>query len=304
MRLESPTVSVIVVSWNRKADTIAALESIQHQTYRDFETIVVDNASEDGSPEAILERWPDTKMFRQSQNLGAPGGRNAGIVEASGRVLFFLDSDAIAPPEALEKIVARLEGDPGLGIVGCQIIDYRTGDLDAACWVYPQEPAVWREKEFESYTFLVGGAAIRAEVFERCGLFWSDLFFARDEEDIALRAINKGYRIIHFPEVKVLHKTSPLARTKTQRKIELDLRNSLWLAWRYFPWPAAIGLSLARTLVYGYKGVMAGSPLAGPRGLVGALLGCKRPLTAREPLSPAALRRYRQLNTRASRVTW
>ena len=83
----TPVVSVIVVNWNRRDMLRACLKSLRAQTLRDFEIVVVDNGSGDGSPAMVLEEFPEAELIRNSENRGFCAGNNQGIRQARGTVL-------------------------------------------------------------------------------------------------------------------------------------------------------------------------------------------------------------------------
>jgi glycosyltransferase involved in cell wall biosynthesis len=82
MMPEAMLISVVIVTWNRRDDVLRAIESIYSQAWRPVEIIVVDNGSTDGTAEAITSAYPEVRLLRMEQNLGASGGRNPGIAAA------------------------------------------------------------------------------------------------------------------------------------------------------------------------------------------------------------------------------
>jgi glycosyltransferase involved in cell wall biosynthesis len=116
MNQTTPTVSVIIPVYNVEAFIAEALESVLQQTFRDFEVIVVDDESPDGSVE-IIKQYSDPRIrLIHQKNRGLAGARNAGIRAARGKYLAFLDSDDVWRPEKLERHVKHLEFSPGIGV--------------------------------------------------------------------------------------------------------------------------------------------------------------------------------------------
>ena len=122
-RVENPLVSIIIVTWNRKDDVLESVRSVYVQDYPEFEVIVVDNASTDGTAEALREAYPQVRVIELGQNVGASGGRNYGIEVAGGEIIFTLDSDASLQKDTLERVVRKLKEEPDVGILSCKFIN-------------------------------------------------------------------------------------------------------------------------------------------------------------------------------------
>jgi glycosyltransferase involved in cell wall biosynthesis len=112
-----PEVSVIIPTYNRAALLREAVASVKAQTYRDFEIVVVDDASTDTTFEA-LAAWRDVRVLRQAGRRGVAAARNLGVAAARGQWLAFLDSDDLWLPEKLARQMAYLADRPGLSL--CQ----------------------------------------------------------------------------------------------------------------------------------------------------------------------------------------
>lgn len=118
----TPTVTVLVPVYNRAAYIRDAIESILAQTFTDFELLIIDDASSDGSADAVASyRDERLRLLRNADNLGIPGSRNRGIDEARGEFLAFLDSDDRARPERLAHQVAFLRDHREYAAVGSWI---------------------------------------------------------------------------------------------------------------------------------------------------------------------------------------
>ncbi len=116
-----PRLSIILPAYNREALVARAIDSVLAQTFRDFELIVVDDASTDGT-RAVLERYRDTPrvhLILSDENLGGAGARNLGIEAATGELVSFQDSDDVWLPHKLAAQVAALDANPGAGLCYC-----------------------------------------------------------------------------------------------------------------------------------------------------------------------------------------
>ena len=114
----APTVSVVVPAYNRAGSIVAAIESVLRQSYADFELLVVDDASSDGTLDAAgTVRDPRIRLLANPRNLGAAGARNTGLAAARGTWIAFQDSDDEWLPRKLELQMARLTA-PGADYIG------------------------------------------------------------------------------------------------------------------------------------------------------------------------------------------
>jgi GT2 family glycosyltransferase len=287
---------VIILSWNRRQDILDTLEHLRLQTYRDYEVVVIDQASDDGTPEAVAQRFPEVRLVSLDRNLGVPGGRNVGVEHARGELLVFLDNDAFLEPEGLDKLVAKFDAEPAVGILGCRIENFFTGEMDHGSWVYPKNRKGDYEREFETYTFAGGGSAMRRRTFDEAGGYWADLFMYWEECDLSLRAMKAGHRLLYFPSVVVRHRTSPEKRLPTGRSLAMTLRNSLWTNWRSLPRVAALTSTVVRVSAYLVKGVRSGCAWAVICGAVGALSRIGLLWSDKHRLNAQQFARYRGLS--------
>lgn len=120
--IEAPLVTVVVVNYNGGSMVTQALESLRSQTFSDFETILVDNGSTDGSDRAIRRQFPEVRLIDSAENLGFSGGNNLGREHARGRFLALLNNDAVPEPDWLMKMIAVLEGDDRAAAVTSKLI--------------------------------------------------------------------------------------------------------------------------------------------------------------------------------------
>lgn len=115
----SPLISVIIPTWNRKSYLIQALKSIYSQNYKNFEVIVIDNGSNDGTADLVEEQFPDVKLIKNNKNLGASFAKNQGILKSKGTYTLFCDSDIeFTHKECIKKMVQILEENKNIGAIG------------------------------------------------------------------------------------------------------------------------------------------------------------------------------------------
>lgn len=227
--------SVIIVCYNRKKESRGCIFSILEQTRITGEIIVVDNNSTDGTGRIFDSGITSSllKYFRLEKNRGVSGGRNYGIERATGDILIFLDDDALLEPEdALEKIIKKFENDKAIGILAFKVVNYYTKTIQREEFPHVDK-SLDPDKEFETTYFIGAGHAIKKDVFNQCGLYPEDYFYGLEELDLSFRAIDKGYKIIYFPEVVVWHKKSPLGRISDKKKWGYLFRNRLAISYKY-----------------------------------------------------------------------
>ncbi|MFT4036426.1 MAG: glycosyltransferase, partial [Patulibacter sp.] len=111
-----PTIDVVVVTWRQRELTLRCLEHLGAQTAA-FQLIVVDNASGDGTADAVRARWPDATVIEQAENVGFGRACNAGAAAGTGEVIVLVNNDLFVEPQFLAKLVAPLAADEQVGQV-------------------------------------------------------------------------------------------------------------------------------------------------------------------------------------------
>ena len=216
--------SVVIPVWNGREYLPGCLDALLAQDYPDFEVIVVDNASVDGSAELIAEKYPQVRLIRNIHNLGFAGGCNAGLKVAQGDVLVLLNQDTVVLPGWLFALVKALQK-PRVGIVGCKILypDGRTIQ-HAGGWIewplglahhYGQgelDQGQWDQHREVEYVTGAAMAFSRRLIDQIGGLdegFWPGYF---EDADFCFRAREKGYKVLYIHEAVVLHKETTSIR--------------------------------------------------------------------------------------------
>lgn len=238
---ESLRVDVVILSWNRPDDTLAALASARDQRGVDHHIWVVDQGSEPehvARLEEFLATLPNATLKKLERNIGVPAGRNLGTFLGDAPVIVALDSDAVfADNDVLARAAERLAEEPELCAIGFAITNYFTGEPDWGSWDYPREydPA----REFRTTRFVGAGHAIRRSSFEAVGGYDARLMFAGEELDLCYRMINRNQRIVYWPALAVLHKVTPDHRVFWEGGRYLQtVRNALYSQYKFgVPWP-------------------------------------------------------------------
>ncbi|MGE5537045.1 MAG: glycosyltransferase family 2 protein [Gemmatimonas sp.] len=231
-------VDVIILSWNRVDDTIAAIQSALEQEGVSKAVQIVDQGSTPENLERIREvaaRHPEVSLKELGGNVGVARGRNIATRMGSARIVVTLDNDAIfGDSQTLARVVRRFEGEPSLGALAFRIINYYTRQDDEMCWDYPRVPTSHANQEFLVTRFIGAGNAIRREAFIAAGEYDETLFFGGEERDLSYRMVNLGYRIKYVPDLTVLHRVDPEARVRwNDGRYYYLVRNGLYTDYKF-----------------------------------------------------------------------
>jgi GT2 family glycosyltransferase len=318
----SPRVAVVIPNWNTREFLGPCLESLRRQTFRDFETLVVDSASTDGSVGFVEERFPEVRTLALPENRGFSGAVNAGIEASAADLIVLLNNDTEQDPGWLEALVRAAERRPEAGLFASKLVDF--GDrrlLDGAGDALRKSGLPYRlghgerdRGQFGSEEFVFGACAAaalyRRRVFEEVGLFDEDFFAYCEDGDLSFRAQLAGHRCLYVPDSIVYHVGS--VSTGGKRSVtatRLGTRNGLLLLVKNLPGPLVRGFlphialgQLSRLLVVSLS---PGGPRAHLEGLVEAwrllpkMLKKRRSILDRRRVSDAYLR---ELLGRSSRL--
>ncbi len=285
-------ISVVILNWNRPEDTEQAVRTTLRQDHPGLEVLVWDNASSDDSRTRLTAAFGSDARVRllwADANYGVAGGRNRAFREARGDILFSLDSDAaIETPDGLARMAHVLDAEPDIGAISFEV---RRPD-GHLMWPFSRPAAAWRERRFD--TIRVDGCsfATRRDLFERIGGFAEHFSpYGAEDQYYAYQVVGAGFRVVYFPEVKIVHAFTPRARQG--RQFAMHVRNMLWMPLELFPFPDA----LLRAGVQGWQlwreGREQGQGRACREGLRDALAGFR--WRRRHPLPRPAWRRLRAL---------
>ncbi|OGP79271.1 MAG: hypothetical protein A2V86_08555 [Deltaproteobacteria bacterium RBG_16_49_23] len=243
-----PLLSVIIPNWNGKRFLEECIGSLRDQTFQDFEAILVDNGSTDGSAQFVEERYGGfVQIIRMEKNLGFTGGNNVGIRAAKGEYIVLLNNDTWTDSRWLEELVKAVDCDPMAGMWGSKIYSYdkkdqieAVGELiywDGLSRARGQfEPDQGQYEEMEEIFFPPGcGAMYRKRVFDEVGLFDEDFFAYADDAEIGIRARLAGWKSLYVPRAILYHKNSGTGGQYSPFKAFYVERNRFWITLKYFP---------------------------------------------------------------------
>jgi GT2 family glycosyltransferase len=243
-------VSIIIVNWNGVQHLPECLESLERQSFRDFEVILVDNGSSDGSLAYLRAHHPWVRVVALPQNLGFAGGNNAALPYASGKYLVTLNNDTKARADFLAELVAVADAHPEAGMVASRICNYFEPDLiDSMGFGICRDAmsrGAYRGRRFSGLT--VGAveevlfpsacvALYRRAMIDQIGFFDETFFAYCEDSDLGLRGRLAGWGALLARDAVVLHKYSMTTGAFSPLKLYLVERNHYFVALKNFPWP-------------------------------------------------------------------
>ena len=226
--IESPTVSVIIVSYNTREMTLDCLRTLQSQLDQPpTEIWLVDNGSTDGSADAVAVQFPRVRLIRNAANRGFGAANNQAIREATGEFVLLLNTDAFPKPGAVGAMVDLLRRRKDVAVVGPRLLN-RDGSLQRSCYRFPSPGRALCEHSLLTSAFpnnpitgdyrgwnhdcernvdFVGGACmiVRRAAIEQVGLFDETFFFYAEETDWCRRFHHAGWRVAFTPDAEVTH---------------------------------------------------------------------------------------------------
>ena len=241
-------VSVIIVNWNRVDDLLRCLGCLQQQSFRDFEIIVVDNGSDDGSSAIVAEAHPDVRVLALPENVGYGRANNLGCELAQGRYIALLNNDAFPEPDWLKYMVQVLEKHPDVGFCACKILQYpathlidTVGDAfsifgKALKLGFGEQDEGQYDKTRPVFGACAAAAIYRHEMLVDIGLFDDDFSPAGLEDiDLSFRAQLRGYRCRYVPEAVVYHRVAATRSRFSDEMFYLSNRNTEYVFWKNMP---------------------------------------------------------------------
>ena len=280
-------ISVIVLNYNGRGFLDGCLTSLASQTYSDFEVIVVDNGSRDGSPEYVKENYPWVRLAKKDENLGFAGGTNVGIRAAKGEFIITLNNDSRADSRFIEELIKPM-ADPEVGVCAAKML-FPDGRINSAGICISRSGAAWDRGMFEpdrgQYEFVeevfgacAGAALYRREMLDEIGLFDEDFFLYLEDVDLAFRARLAGWKCLYVPGARVIHHHGGTAGVGSDLAVYYGNRNIVWYPIKDFPFrllitslPFIVARNLAVIPYYalrGQGGVILKSKLDALKGVV------------------------------------
>jgi GT2 family glycosyltransferase len=240
-------VSVIIPSLDGEKLLPVALESLQDQTFQDFDVVVVDNGSKDRSLELLKSCYPSVKVVALQRNLGFAGAVNRGIEASAGEFVAVLNNDVEAHPRWLEELRAALIEHAEAGSAGPKMLRYfernqinilglrlnRTGEIELVGAGEDDHG----QYDQARYVFGVsaGAALYRRKMLDEIGLFDEEFFANHEDVDLAFRAQLAGYKALYVPSALAYHMVGSTIRRRRYLPTYLNNRNKILFFWKNMP---------------------------------------------------------------------
>lgn len=244
--MTNPSVYIIILNYNGYDDTTACLESLKELDYPDYHVITVDNDSPDGSGvrlASFIASLGDSRFefIESGENCGFAAGNNVGIrvaLERGADYIWMLNNDTEVEPDALSQLVAKIESDEHLGIVGSRLMYYHDRERVQGLggWYSPMTGRaghITEERDLGSLAYIIGASMlVRAGVFREVGLLTEDYFLYFEELDIAERIRGHYTQGVATGSV-VYHRVGASIGDLSDFSSYYLFRNVLRFTWRY-----------------------------------------------------------------------
>lgn len=233
-----PDVTVIIVSFNTRDLLRECLRTLfSHLGGVSAQTIVVDNGSKDGSADMVADEFPNVELVRGEANLGFGPANNRGFERATGRYIVLLNSDAFVDSNTLRQSIEYIDAQPDVGLAGGRLVS-RDGEWQPSARMFPsllnefltisglsarwprsrffgRVDRTWADQSVAADVDWVPGAysIIRKTVLDEIGLFDERFFLYFEEVDLCRRIKAAGFRVVYWPQIKVVHIGGESSRT-------------------------------------------------------------------------------------------
>ena len=247
-----PSVWIVILNWNNYEDTKECLLSLKSLNYKNYQVVLVDNGSIDGSGQKLQREFPDIHTIFNKENLGFAAGCNVGIKQAlrqGADAVLLINNDAILKPFSLRAAVQLLFSDRSIGIVGGKILHYHDKRKIDSVGVYrviwplclAKSPGTGKfdEGQFELRREIIGvkGALmlIKRNVFETVGLLSEDFFLGGEDLDFCIRTKRAGFKMMYEPRFVAFHKVGDSHNELSPAYIYHNIISKQLLMKKYLP---------------------------------------------------------------------
>lgn len=240
-------VAVVIPNYNGIQYLETCLDALRKQSFRDFQIILVDNGSTDGSLELVGKKYQEVEILPLPENLGFCWAVNEGIRKAEAAYVILLNNDTQVFPEFVEQLYLQIRAHERAFSAGAMMIQaHNPGKLDAAGdyysalgWAYARgkgKPPEKYRRARKVFAVCAGAAIYRTEILREIGLFDEEHFAYLEDVDIGYRARIAGYENWYCPEARVYHVGSGTSGSRyNQFKIRYSSRNNVYLLHKNMP---------------------------------------------------------------------
>jgi GT2 family glycosyltransferase len=249
--MPEPFVSIVIVAWNSGAHLSRCLSLLLEQTYQDFEIVLVDNGSTDGSVKDVRGQFPSLAITvkQLETNLGFAVANNIGVQLAKGKWIALLNADAYPEPDWLNHLLLAVENNPGFMAFSSRQLQYSAPFLlDGAGDAYHISGLAWRNsynltaeknglEEREIFSPCAAAALYSREVFLKVGGFDEDYFSYFEDVDLGFRFRIHGKKCLYVPNAIVHHVGSASTGKRGDFSVYYGYRNMVWTFVKDMPSP-------------------------------------------------------------------
>lgn len=252
----TPAVSIVIPTYNSKRHLAACFASLRAYTQGvTYETIVVDNASADGTSSFVAAEYPDVRIVRRATNGGYAAAINDGVAASAGRFVMVMNPDTRIEEDAISALAAHLSAHADIGVVAPKLLN-EDGSLQLSCRAFPG----YTTALFNRYSLLtrlfprnrfsrgylmedfahdeerdvdwVSGAALMfpRAVFDRAGGWDAGFFMFSEDVDFCRRVHDAGLRVVYLPDARVYHAIGVSKRAPA--RIVISRHRSMWRYYR------------------------------------------------------------------------
>lgn len=246
---KSPLISIIIPTKGRPEEIRKWVSHIYKLDYKKIEIVIIDNNEDNKLYSHIIKKYPQIAIIKPKQNLGITTSFYVGAKNAKAEILHFSNDDVFYEKDYFNKIVAELEKDSSIGIIGGTMLDKNNEIIQGPSkrnfelnYYIPKS----MKKKFANYrrirgcfeTAAIGGGqlTIRKQVLEECGNWDPDLFMYAEEVDLLMKVKKKGYKVMYVPRAVCYHLHVMQARD-INKMIFYVCRNRLVVIRRHFKNP-------------------------------------------------------------------
>ena len=229
-KTDNMKLSIIIVSWNVSRELLNCLRSImENRPSHSYEIIVIDNASTDGTIDAVQNEFPEVKLIINKENRGFAAANNIGIEQSKGEYILFLNPDTVIHPNSLDKLITFMDINESIGVCGPKLLNLDGSPQQSVRRIPSFRAALHRHTAFKFLGIFKGqyrrwimkdldynsqsdvdqvmGAAMmtRKSILEQVGPMDEDFFMYYEEVDLCYRIKQAGFRIVFIPEVEITH---------------------------------------------------------------------------------------------------
>ena len=223
-------VSIIIVNWNTRELVCDCIESVYKNTATvQYEIIVIDNASKDGSLDAIEKKFPQVRLIKNFSNRGFAAGNNQGMTVAKGRYILLLNSDTLVLERAIDKAVEFADTQQDIAVTGCRVLN-SDQSLQPTCFMFPsifnmvlsstylykifpkskffgRERMTWWNRDDVRQVDVVTGCfmLVRRQAIEQVGAMDERFFMYGEETDWCCRFKKAGWKVMFTPDAEIIH---------------------------------------------------------------------------------------------------